>query len=97
MRKTSIILLLATTLLAPKFLQTEYTLTTEVIEVQQPSEIDPNGYVVCKADNGNCYSFYGSEDWFEGDIAELTINDNGTTYRLDDDKVISATYKGYIY
>jgi len=95
--KRNIILLALLCLIAPKFLQTEYTLTTEVISVVQPTEIDPDGYVICQAENGNCYSFYGSEDWFEGDIAELTLNDNGTTYRIDDDKVIKAIYKGYIY
>lgn len=97
MKKATIILLLATTLFTPKFLQTEYTLTSEVVNVMQPTDEAPEGLVICEAQNGNIYAFKGSEDWFAGDIAELTISDNGTTYRLDDDKVINAIYKGYNY
>ena len=97
MKRIKILLLLAVTLATPKFLETDYTLPTTVIEVIQPTINEPEGIVICEADNGNKYSFYGSEDWLEGDIAELTITDNGTTYRMDDDRVKKAIYKGWIY
>lgn len=97
MKRLKAILLIGFALITPKLLQGEYTLPTTVIEVVQPTTNEPKGIVVCEADNGNRYTFYGSEDWIEGDIAELTINDNGTTYRLDDDKVVKAIYKGWVY
>lgn len=97
MNKAKVILLLALALMTHLFLQTEYTLTTTVIEVQQPTTDNPEGSVFCLTDKGDIFTFQGSEDWLQGDIAEITLNDNGTAYRNDDDKVINAIYKGYIY
>ncbi len=43
--------------------------------------------------NGQKFSFYGSEDWSEGDTVAVIMNDNGTEY-VDDDTVIMAYYQG---
>lgn len=93
MKKLYITILLSLAVFTPKFLQTEYTLTTEVIFVGKPEIAAPEGYVVCKSDNNKYYTFKGSEDWMQGDIVELTFTDNGTAYRTDDDKIIKTIYK----
>lgn len=45
--------------------------------------------------NGNEYSFYGVEDWEEGDIVSAIMSDNGTETILDDE-IVSVRYSGYI-
>lgn len=97
MRKLKIVLLIALAIATPKFLENDYTLTTVVVQVTKPCDASPEGLVKCEAENGRVITFEGSEDWIEGDIAELTMNDNATAYRTDDDIVKKALYKGYIY
>lgn len=45
--------------------------------------------------NGNLFSFYGTEDWAEGDICSMLMNDNGTPI-VYDDEILSVKYSGYI-
>ena len=46
--------------------------------------------VYFKADNGYIYSITSAECWNVGDKAILTISDNRTAYRIDDDIVKRA-------
>lgn len=88
------ILALFLAILSPKLLSTEYTQDTIVVAVEKPNKAHSEGMVYCKSSNDIIYSFEGSEDWLEGDIAVLTISDNATFW-LDDDKVVKAIYTGY--
>ena len=97
MNRFKIIALLSLALVTPRFLQTEYTVSTTVIDVIEPDNINPDGLVICADTNGMKYVFDGSEDWFEGDIAEITLNDNGTAFTTEDDEIVKTIYKGYIY
>lgn len=88
------ILALFLAILSPKLLSTEYTQDTIVIAVEKPNKAHSEGMVYCRSSNDIIYSFEGSDDWFEGDIAVLTISDNATFW-IDDDKVVKAIYTGY--
>lgn len=44
--------------------------------------------------SGLLYEFYGVEDWDIGDIAAMTMDDNGTETILDD-KIVDARYAGW--
>ena len=88
------ILALFLAILSTKLLSTEYTQDTIVIAVEKPNKAHSEGMVYCKSSNDIIYSFEGSDDWLEGDIAVLTISDNATFW-LDDDKVVKAIYTGY--
>ena len=97
MDKIKLLILLLLLIVWPKLTRCNYTIPTEVVNVIQPYDVCPEGFVVCKTEDNRYITFDGSEDWEKGDIAELTINDNGTEYRLDDDYVIKAIYKGWNY
>lgn len=43
--------------------------------------------------NGHIWAFYGAEDWMEGDVCALLMNDCGTPTILDDE-IISVRYCG---
>ena len=45
--------------------------------------------------NGNHWKFNGIEDWIEGDIAVMIMDDNGTP-TIYDDKIISVRYGGWV-
>jgi hypothetical protein len=66
-----------------------YPLTTKVVRVDYDEDI-----VVCQDFNGNEWTFNGCEDWAEGDIASLLMNDKGTTI-IYDDEIIDARYSGW--
>lgn len=69
-----------------------YALNTTVIDVDTTANL-----VTCVDFNGNEWQFTDtSEDWFEGDIAALVMFDNGTP-EIEDDKIITATYCGWVY
>ena len=72
----------------PTFLETSYKQNTEVIQVTDFF----NGLqtVYFKADNGYIYSIKSTESWNVSDKAILTISDNRTAYRIDDDIVKRA-------
>ena len=65
-----------------------YPLTTIV------TEINPEIDVVSITDNnGFVWQFYGVEDWEEGDICSVIMNDNGTE-NIFDDIIVTTRYGG---
>ena len=83
-----LVLLLLVSIFIPTFLETSYKQNTEVIQVTDFF----NGLqtVYFKADNGYIYSITSAECWNVDDKAILTISDNRTAYRIDDDIVKRA-------
>ena len=83
-----LVLLLLVCIFIPTFLETSYKQNTEVIQVTDFF----NGLqtVYFKADNGYIYSIKSTESWNVSDKAILTISDNRTAYRIDDDIVKRA-------
>lgn len=55
-----------------------------------------NDIVTFECQNGNQFSFYGAEDWCEGDIVAAIMYDAGTPKVLDDE-VIETRYVGWVY
>ena len=51
--------------------------------------------VTVELQSGHLYQFYGAEDWVEGDIAAMIMNDLGTP-EVYDDEIISVRYVGYV-
>jgi presenilin-like A22 family membrane protease len=43
---------------------------------------------------GYIYEFYGTEDWYVGDLAGMIMDDNGTP-EITDDKILQVRYVGY--
>ena len=82
------VLLFLVCIFIPTFLETSYKQNTEVIQVTDFF----NGLqtVYFKADNGYIYSKKSAESWNISDKAILTISDNRTAYRIDDDIVKRA-------
>lgn len=80
-----LVLLFLVCIFIPTFLETSYKQNTEVIQVTDFF----NGLqtVYFKADNGYIYSITSAERWSVDDKAILTISDNRTAYRIDDDIV----------
>lgn len=66
----------------------QYPLTTIVTEINEEKDLvsvtDSNGYV---------WQFYGVEDWEEGDICSIIMDNNGTKEILDD-TIIKVQYGG---
>lgn len=83
-----LLLLFLVCIFIPTFLETSYKQNTEVIQVTDFF----NGLqtVYFKADNGYIYSITSAECWNVDDKAILTISDNRTAYRIDDDIVKRA-------
>ena len=83
-----LVLLLLVCILIPTFLETSYKQNTKVIQVTDFF----NGLqtVYFKADNGYIYFIKSAECWNVSDKAILTISDNRTAYRIDDDIVKRA-------
>lgn len=80
-----LILLFLVCIFIPTFLETSYKQNTEVIQVS--GFFNGLQTVYFKADNGYIYSMTSAECWNIGDKAILTISDNRTAYRIDDDIV----------
>lgn len=69
--------------------QTEnYPLTTIVTEINSK-----NDTVSIMDNNGFVWQFYGVEDWEEGDICSVIMNDNGTE-TIFDDTIVTTRYGG---
>ena len=83
-----LVLLFLLCIFIPTFLETSYKQNTKVIQVTDFF----NGLqtVYFKADNGYIYSIKSTESWNVSDKAILTISDNRTAYRIDDDIVKRA-------
>lgn len=80
-----LVLLFLVCIFIPTFLETSYKQNTEVIQVS--GFFNGLQTVYFKADNGYIYSMTSAECWNIGDKAILTISDNRTAYRIDDDIV----------
>lgn len=83
-----LVLLFLLCIFIPTFLETNYKQNTEVIQVTD--FFDGLQTVYFKADNGYIYSITSAECWNVDDKAILTISDNSTAYRIDDDIVKRA-------
>lgn len=46
---------------------------------------------------GNVWQFFGCEDWAEGDICALTMDNNGTSDTIYDDFITNTSYCGWVY
>ena len=66
-----------------------YPLTVQIVELDHNADV-----VVCVDGIGNCWEFYGVEDWQVGDFASLLMDDNGTTETVYDDVITMACYAG---
>ena len=66
-----------------------YPLTVQIIELDHNADI-----VVCVDGTGNCWKFYGVEDWQVGNFASLLMNDNGTTETVYDDVITMICHAG---
>jgi len=49
--------------------------------------------VVVETSTGNLFEFYGSEDWFVGDIVSMIMDSCGTA-NVKDDVIITVKYSG---
>lgn len=66
-----------------------YPMLGEVIEISKESN------TVMIADcNGNCWEFYGSEDWDIGDFCACIMYNSGTPGYIYDDEIIDVRYSG---
>ncbi len=69
--------------------ETLYPMTTKVVELDRENDV-----VTCEDFNGFLWQFEGCEDWQEGDICSMIMNDNGTP-KIFDDEIVSVKYDGY--
>ena len=83
-----LVLLFLVCIFIPTFLETSYKQNTEVMQIS--GFFNGLQTVYFKADNGYIYSITSAECWNVGDKAILTISDNRTAYRIDDDIVKRA-------
>lgn len=74
----------------PRAERKEYPLSTVVTDVNMEQNI-----VVVEDFNGNLWEFCGCEDWFEGDICALIMDNMGTEF-VEDDEIVSIKYCGFI-
>ena len=68
----------------------DYPTCGVVVEVNYKNDL-----VVVEDFNGNLWEFEGCEDWLEGDIASMIMNDCGTP-EIYDDEIITVRYSGYV-
>ena len=66
-----------------------YPLTAQIVELDHNADV-----VVCVDGIGNCWEFYGVEDWQVGDFASLLMDDNGTTETIYDDVITMICHAG---
>jgi hypothetical protein len=57
--------------------------------------LEDNDIVVCVDCNENVWTFYGVEDWQEGDIVSLLMDDMGTA-TIYDDEIVKTYYSGTV-
>jgi hypothetical protein len=65
-----------------------YPMSGIVTEVNREADT-----VTVTTQNGHMWEFYGAEDWMEGDVCALMMNDMGTA-EVTDDMIVSARYCG---
>lgn len=52
-------------------------------------------YITIEVFNGNMWEWEGTEDWNEGDIAAMIMDDNGTEI-IYDDIIMDISYNGWV-
>jgi len=67
-----------------------YPLTAQIVELDRANDI-----VTCEDGAGLLWQFEGCEDWEEGDIASLLMNDNATPDNVFDDIIEMVRYAGF--
>lgn len=67
-----------------------YPLCGVVIEVNHAED-----YIAIEDFNGNIWEWNGAEDWCEGDIAAMIMEDNGTEI-IYDDIIMDIAYNGWV-
>ena len=68
--------------------ENEYPLSTVVVSVE-------NDVVTVEDFNGNLWEFESAEDWAEGDICAMIMNDCGTE-EIHDDEILMTRYCGWV-
>lgn len=68
-----------------------YSMATAVVDVNEDTDS-----VIGLDFNGNEWGWYGISDWDNGDVATLTMCDNGTPNYIYDDIVVNANYSGWV-
>ena len=53
--------------------------------------------ITVEEQSGLTWQFFGCEDWAEGDICALLMDDNGTPNNIFDDIIVDTGYCGWIY
>ena len=62
------------------------------------SNVDYENDLVSVEDFGGfVWQFFGCEDWEEGDICAMTMDNNGTPNTIFDDIVVNTNYCGWVY
>lgn len=90
MSKIFITALLATTyILGTLNKGTEYPTCGTIVSVNYDTDV-----AVFEDLSGNKWGFYGVEDFIEGDIVAVTMNDKGTDI-IYDDEIVRVKYCGY--
>ena len=67
-----------------------YPLTAIVVDLDVENDI-----VTCEDYAENLWSFYGTEDWQEGDLVSIVMNGNNTS-QIYDDTIEAVRYGGWI-
>lgn len=107
MRKKIIASLVVSSLLTVKALTVPTIEGVESLPEEVERECYPNSGVVTEVNyvkdtitvtvfNGNTFTFPGTFDWAEGDIAALMLDNKGTR-SVYDDTVVKACYSGWVY
>lgn len=68
-----------------------YAKSTIVVDVDYEKDA-----VTVKDFNGNLWRFIGCEDWEEGDICALLMDDSKTE-SIFDDVIVKSFYNGWVY
>lgn len=72
--------------------QKSYAKSTVVIDVNYNDDL-----VTVQDFFGNTWQFFGCEDWAEGDICALIMDNNGTSDTIYDDVITNVTYCGWVH
>lgn len=83
---TTVVFMILAKILKPESENRYYPETGKVVEIC-------NDTVSVETSTGNIFEFYGSEDWFVGDIASMIMDSCGTTC-VNDDVIITVKYSG---
>lgn len=85
------LILLMTLILNTAQIKTEnYPLTTVITCVDYESDV-----VIAMDFNGNMWEFEGCNDWIEGDVCSMIMNNRGTDV-IYDDVIIDMKYCGWV-